>query len=93
MPQGVKSNLFLYVNDSCLLHQHRDVEEIEKQLSKDFENVFDWFVDNNLSMHFGEDQTKSILFTSSQKLNIKYKNTKIKQHSQVTYLAGVLCET
>ena len=41
MPQAVKSNLFLYVNDSCLLHQHRDVEEIEKQLSKDFENVFD----------------------------------------------------
>ena len=32
----------------CLMYQHRDVEEIEKQLNKDFENVWDWFVDNKL---------------------------------------------
>ena len=46
MHQAVKSNLFLYANDSCLIYQHRDVEEIEKQLNKDFENICDWFVDN-----------------------------------------------
>ena len=36
MPQAVKSNLFLYADDSCLMYQHRDVNEIEKQLNKDF---------------------------------------------------------
>ena len=39
MPQAVKSNLFLYTDDSCLMYQHRDVNEIEKQLNTDFENV------------------------------------------------------
>ena len=99
MPQAVKSNLFLYVDDSCLMYQHRDVEEIEKQLNNDFENVCDWLVDNKLSILFGEDKTKFIFFASkrkiksARKLNAKYKNIKIKQHSQVTYLGCVLDET
>ena len=50
------------------MYQHRDVEKIENQLNKDFENVYDWFVDNKLSMHFGEDKTKSILFASKRKI-------------------------
>ena len=62
MPQAVKLNLFLYANDSCLMYQHRDVNKIEKQLNKDFENVCDWFFDNKLSIHFEEDKTKSVLF-------------------------------
>ena len=80
MPQAVKSNLFLYANDSCLMYQHRDVEEIEKQLNKDFENICDWFVDNKLSINFGEDKIRTILFASkckiksTRKLNVKYKN-------------------
>ena len=99
MPQAVKSNLFLYVDDSYLMYQHRDVEKIEKQLNKDLENVCDWFVDSKLSIHLGEDKTKSILFASKRKikserkLNVKYKNIKIKQHLQVTCLACVLDET
>ena len=60
MPQAVKSNLFLYTNSSCLMYQHGDVKETEKQLKKDFENVCEWFVDNKLSIQFGEDKTKSI---------------------------------
>ena len=99
MPQAVKSNLFLYADDSSLMYQHRDVNEIEKQLNKDFENVWDWFVDSKLSVHFGEDKTKSILvgskhkIKSARKLNVKCKDIKIKQHSQVTYLGCVLDET
>ena len=31
MYQAVKSNLFLYADDSCLIYQRRDIEEIEKQ--------------------------------------------------------------
>ena len=44
----------------------------------------DWFVDNKLSIHFGEDKKKSILFASKQRaknihqLNIKYKDINIK---------------
>ena len=96
IPQAVKSNVFLYTEDSCFIYHHRDVEEIEKQLNKDFWNVCDWFVDNKLRIHFGEDKTKSILFASKHKIkrawksNIKYKEIK---HLQVTYLGCVLDET
>ena len=39
MSQAVKSNLFLYADDSCLVFQGKDVIEIEKQLNGDFKNI------------------------------------------------------
>ena len=69
MSQTVKSNLFLYADDSCLVFQGKDVIEIEKQLNEDFTNICEWFVDNNrLSIHFGQDKTKSVLFGSKGKI-------------------------
>ena len=77
MPQAVNSNLFLYADDSCLIFQHKDVEEIKKVLDNEFENISNWFVDNKLSIHFGEDKTKSILFANQSKIkNIKKKQYK-----------------
>ena len=35
MSQAVKCNLFLYADDTCLVCQHKDIHEIEKQLNKD----------------------------------------------------------
>ena len=75
MPQAVESTLFLYADDSCILYQLKEVDEIEKELNKDFENICDWFVENKLSIHFGEDKTKSILFGSKRRLkNIRQLN-------------------
>ena len=99
MPQAVKSNLFLYANDSCLVFQGKNVIEIQKQLNEGFTNICEWFVDNRPSIHYGEDKTKSILFASKHKikrvpkLKIKYKNIQINQHSKVTYLGCILDET
>ena len=59
--------VLLYADDSCILYQHKEIDEIEKQLNKEFENIYDWFVDNKLSIHFGEDNTKSILFASKRR--------------------------
>ena len=86
MPQAVKSNLFLYADNSDLAFQGKDFIEIEKQLNEDFTNIYEWFLDNRPSIHFDEDKTKSILFASKRKtkrvlkLKINYKNIKIKQH-------------
>ena len=33
MPQAVKCDLFLYVDDTCLTFQHENVKEIEDQLN------------------------------------------------------------
>ena len=99
MSQAVKCNLFLYAGDTCLVCQHNDINDIEKQLNKDFENICDWFVDNKLSIHFGDDKTKSILFVTKfkikrvRKLNIKYGDIQVKQHSKVKYLGCMLDET
>ena len=52
-----------------------------------------------ISIHFGKDKTRSILIASQRKikaikkLNIKYQNIEIKQHSQVSYLGCVMDET
>ena len=37
--QAVESTLLSYADDSCILYQHKEVDEIEKQLNKDFENI------------------------------------------------------
>ena len=95
----MKCSLFLHADDTCLVCQHKDTNEIEKQLNKDFESICDWFVQTKLSIYFGNDKTKSILFASKfkikkvRKLNIKYGNIQLKQHSKVKYLGCMLDET
>ena len=50
--QAVEYDLYRYADDSCLLFQHKNDAEIKTQLTKDFSNIFDWFVDNKLSIDF-----------------------------------------
>ena len=45
-----------YMPDTCLVFRSKNVKDIEKQLNEDFANIYDWFVDNKLSIHFGEDK-------------------------------------
>ena len=52
MPMAVKRDLFLYVDDTCLVFQSKNVKDIEKQLNEDFANICHWFVHNKLSIHF-----------------------------------------
>ena len=97
--QAVDCEILLYADDTCLVFQHKNVKEIEKQLNKDFSNLCEWFVDNRLSVHFGEDKTKCILFGSKYKVKnaepliIKYKDIIIKQNKKVTYLGCILDNT
>ena len=68
MKQDVSSDLLLYTDDSYLIFQHRHVTEIETQVKKDFNNLFEWFLGNKLSIHFGEAKIKSFLFGTKHKL-------------------------
>ena len=40
------------------MYQHKVMAKIEKIPNEDFENIFDWFVDHKLSIHFGDDKAK-----------------------------------
>ena len=79
-----------------VLYQHKNVTEIEKQLLRDFSGLFDWFVDNKLSVHFRQNKTKPILVGPKHKLrnakalNIVDNGTEIKQYAEVKYLGCIL---
>ena len=96
MFQAGNCDLFLYADDTCLIFQHENVKEIEDQLHLNFSRLCDWFIKNKLSIHMGEDKTKSILFGTklniirAKPLNIVYGNVKIKQYTKVTYLGCIL---
>ena len=94
MPQAVKSDLLLC--DPCLMHTGKDIKMIEEQLNTDLSLLCDWFIDNKLSVHFGEEKTKSILFGNKRQLKnqrdlvLGYGNIESKQCSKVTYLGCIL---
>ena len=95
MSQAVTCDLFLYADDSCLVYMGSDPQKIENELNKNFNLLCDWFVENKLSIHFGEDKTKSILFGTKRKLKADPKlqisrgDVNIKQHYEVKYLGCI----
>ena len=99
MPQAVKCDLFLYADDTCLTFQHKNVKEIKDHLNLNFSSLCDWFINNKLSIHLGEDKAKSILFGTklnikqAEPLNIVHGNVKIEQYTKVTYLGCILDES
>ena len=78
MPQAVNSELLLYADDTCLIYMEKNIQKIEEQLNSDLTSLCEWFIDNKLSVHFGEEKTKSILFGTKRQLkdqrdlNLKY---------------------
>ena len=98
MFQAVACELFLFADDSCLVYQHSDVTVIDTKLNKIFSNVCDWFVDNKLSIHFGEDKINANCLAQKKRLkkdstlDIRYGTVHIKQYRTVTYRGCALDE-
>ena len=46
MLQTAKYNLFFYADDTFLVSQHKDINEIKRQPNEDFEGIRDCFVHN-----------------------------------------------
>ena len=71
------SHTHLYEDGTSIFYQDKDVAEIENFLNEDFANLCELLVDNKLSIHFGGDKTKCILFSNEKTLlglNITYNN-------------------
>ena len=89
MKQAVDWDLSLYADDSCLVYQHKDVKEIERNLNKNISNVCDWFVDNSLYYLVQNiDLIKSVVL----RLNM-HGEIHIKQYHTVIYLGCLFNET
>ena len=67
MLQVETSTLLLYTDDSLIMYQDKEIKQVEKKLNEEFENLCDSFVDNKLSLHFGQDKAKSILFSRKRR--------------------------
>ena len=80
---------YLYAEDICIFYQHEDIQKTENFLNKEFSSLCQWFIDNKLSIHFGEDKTRSILFSKTsglREINISFAGLSIKQYETVEYL-------
>ena len=62
MPGEITCEIRLYADYNCLVFQANDLDTISEKLNTEFNKLCDWFVDNKLSIPFGDDKTKSILF-------------------------------
>ena len=89
-------DLLLYADDACLVYTDQNITNVETNLNTDFNSLCDWFIDNKLSIHLGEDKTKSILFGKAKKvrqmrdMNIARGGINIKQYLSVNYLGCIL---
>ena len=89
--------MLLYADDTCLVFQAKYLDSISKKLNTEFNKLCDWFVDNKLSIHFGDDKTKSILFSgknrpSDDKLKISRGSIEVSQHKEINYLGWLFDE-
>ena len=66
--QAVDCALYLYADDSCFLYKGNDIKLIENNLNRNFNSIFDWFVEIKLLIHFGEGKTKIIIYSTKWKL-------------------------
>ena len=79
---------YLYADDTCIFCQDKDVE-LEKVFNKEVSSLFEWFIDDKLSIQFLDDKTNTILNSRMKrpsKLSISYGEYSLKQRSTVEYL-------
>ena len=72
--QAVRSELLLYADNIYLFVMGKDSKTTEDQRKEDFDSLSEWVIDNELSIHFREEKTKSILF-GTKRLSHKENNT------------------
>ena len=90
---GISKSVFIFNIFSSDQHQDKDFEKIERVLNKEFWSLYEWLINNKLSIYFGDDKAKTIFFSrmkSPPKLNISYGDYSLKQHNIVEYLACYL---
>ena len=59
-----------------------------KAENEEFSSLCQWFIDNNLSIHFREDKTKSTLFSKAKglrEINVSFAGYSVMQHETVEY--------
>ena len=89
LPQSLSdAGSYLYADDTPVFSTSMRTLKIKNVLNKEFSSLCQWFIDNKLSIHFGEDKTKSILFSKTRglrEINTSFAGHFIKRHETVEY--------
>ena len=90
LPRAVTDyDIRLYADDTCISFKDKQVNIINDKIYQDFNTLCDWFLDKKLSIHFGEEKTKIILFSpknlskSAEQLLVKRNDVILKQYPSV----------
>ena len=84
-----ETGLKLYADNTCIFYQDKDVERIQKVLNKEYLSLCGWFIDNKLSIHIGNDKTKTISSSWKKippKLSISCGDYSLQQCNTVEYI-------
>ena len=57
-----RAESYHYVDDAYNFYQDKKVGKKEKVLNEKFSSLFEWFIDNKLSILLGHDQVKTVAF-------------------------------
>ena len=90
LPQSLSEvGFYLYADDTCIFYQHEDVKKFKNVLNKEFLSLCQWFIDNKMSIHFGDEKTRSTLPSKTsglREINVSFPAHSIRQHEKVEYL-------
>ena len=87
-PMVIRRRLLFTCRWHLYFYQHEGVKKIENVLNKEFSSLCQWLIYYKLSIHFGKDKTKFILFSKTRglgEINITFTGHSIKQHETVEY--------
>ena len=60
-----KLNLYLFADDTNILHSHKDLKTLEKEMNVELHNVYQWLVSNKLTLNLKK--TNFVIFRPYQK--------------------------
>ena len=70
--QEERIDFLFYGDELCHIIHYKKFDQTDIQLNEYFSNLCDWFTYSEVSIHFGEDGNKYMLFGSKRKLKIDY---------------------
>ena len=70
LPEAVVSDSLLDPDDTCIVFQHKNICEIEKERLRDFSSLCDCFIDNGLFAKKKQNQMYLVLNTNFEMLRI-----------------------
>ena len=92
-----KSEVLMFVDDTVVFYAGKSAQEIESVLNSELENIFRYFIRNDLIVNLREGKTEALLFGTRRKLNmlhgklaLKFGPFEINSANSYKYLGSVI---